>query len=142
MRKKQTRSVYKVTTYKKCRVCGKEVKARGLPGHLSKAHGVKEVIIVTHLSEPQVIASEEKQVIERVSRYVPSTAKINDNGECQCPYCLEWRVDNGWLKRFPDGTCTSCFHLHSGGHPFELYPAFMQAEPNIAKAIAEHKKRR
>jgi hypothetical protein len=80
--KKPNRGKYSVVTVVKCPICSKEVKARGLAGHLSIVHNIKRVIKTTHTNEIQINTSEpmpgmteapkvvERRVTERVSNYV------------------------------------------------------------------------
>lgn len=82
--KKPNRGKYSVVTLVKCHICNKEVKARGLAGHLSLVHKIRRVIETTHTNEVHVNTSEsipgipqapkvvEKQVTERISKYVSS----------------------------------------------------------------------
>lgn len=118
MKRTVNRPKYKTVTTKKCPICGKEFKSRGLAGHLAHAHNVKEVVREVLKSSERVVNTSvpmpgmpeaprvvDKQVTERVSMYVQK----DDNKICwHCKAEMnlkDTRLPHGYG---PVGWCPKC----------------------------------
>jgi len=101
--------------YRKCDICGKTFKSRGLGTHIREAHGIKVKTIVKPVvtdssDHSSTIVTDSSTVVQRPSDYVkkrseviekefkPSVISPDSLGRMLCKKCGGWLMPYEWFE--------------------------------------------